>query len=238
VFVTFSRFERALFTDLESSGWFATKIFHPNVSSAGEICVNTLKKDWVASYGIKDILITVKCLLIHPNPESALDEEAGKLLLEDYESYCERARLITSVHATPRVRPKEFDTPAAKVQEAAGPSKIASPTLALPPQAAATAKSSASTPIPKSPSPQVQSQPLQTTTSNTLPSSQPNATSKEKEKERHTSPTPLSTADANVSGNVKTASSTVVNGSKAVKRTAQGMGGTGIEKRKKALKRL
>lgn len=30
---------------------------------------------------------TIKCLLIHPNPESALDEEAGKQLLEDYEGY-------------------------------------------------------------------------------------------------------------------------------------------------------
>ena len=85
-------------------GWFATKIFHPNVSTAGEICVNTLKKDWKSSFGIGHILVTVKCLLIYPNPESALDEEAGKLLLEDYNSYCERARLITSVHATPRVR--------------------------------------------------------------------------------------------------------------------------------------
>lgn len=26
--------------------YFLTKIFHPNVSPAGEICVNTLKKDW------------------------------------------------------------------------------------------------------------------------------------------------------------------------------------------------
>lgn len=84
-------------------GWFATKIFHPNVSSAGEICVNTLKKDWQSSYGIGHILVTVKCLLIYPNPESALDEEAGKLLLENYESYCSRAKLITSVHATPKV---------------------------------------------------------------------------------------------------------------------------------------
>ncbi|KAJ7500961.1 ubiquitin-conjugating enzyme/RWD-like protein [Mycena galericulata] len=89
-----------------------TKIFHPNVSSAGEICVNTLKKDWNASFGIAHILVTVKCLLIYPNPESALDEEAGKLLLEDYSAYCSRARLITSVHATPRVRPAEFDVPA------------------------------------------------------------------------------------------------------------------------------
>lgn len=85
-------------------GWFATKIFHPNVSSAGEICVNTLKKDWQSSFGISHILVTVKCLLIYPNPESALDEEAGKLLLENYESYCSRAKLITSVHATPAVR--------------------------------------------------------------------------------------------------------------------------------------
>ena len=88
---------------LHHLGWFATKIFHPNVSGAGEICVNTLKKDWKSSYGIGHILVTVKCLLIYPNPESALDEEAGKLLLEDYNSYCERAKLITSVHATPKV---------------------------------------------------------------------------------------------------------------------------------------
>ena len=66
--------------------------------------MNTLKKDWKSTYGIGHILVTVKCLLIYPNPESALDEEAGKLLLEDYNSYCERAKLITSVHATPKVR--------------------------------------------------------------------------------------------------------------------------------------
>jgi hypothetical protein len=33
-------------------------------------------------------LQTIKCLLIYPNPESALDEEAGKQLLADYEGYC------------------------------------------------------------------------------------------------------------------------------------------------------
>jgi ubiquitin-conjugating enzyme E2 S len=66
--------------DITLTGWFAAKIFHPNVSSAGEICVNTLKKDWKSSYGIGHILITIKCLLIYPNPDSALDEEARKLL--------------------------------------------------------------------------------------------------------------------------------------------------------------
>ena len=48
--------------------YFMTKIFHPNVASNGEICVNTLKKDWKPDLGIKHILLTIKCLLIVPNP--------------------------------------------------------------------------------------------------------------------------------------------------------------------------
>lgn len=48
--------------------YFITKIFHPNVASNGEICVNTLKKDWKPDLGIKHILLTIKCLLIVPNP--------------------------------------------------------------------------------------------------------------------------------------------------------------------------
>ena len=118
-------------------GWFATKIFHPNVGANGEICVNTLKKDWKSTYGIGHILITVKCLLIYPNPESALDEEAGKLLLENYSSYCDRAKLITSVHATPRVKPTEFNTPSppqedSPVASSSKDSTLTSPSETLP----------------------------------------------------------------------------------------------------------
>ena len=37
-------------------GYFLTKIFHPNVSLAGEICVNTLKKDWEpANWSLRQI---------------------------------------------------------------------------------------------------------------------------------------------------------------------------------------
>ena len=38
-------------------GYFLTTIFHPNVAKNGEICVNTLKKDWKASLGIKHVLL-------------------------------------------------------------------------------------------------------------------------------------------------------------------------------------
>ncbi|XP_062475065.1 ubiquitin-conjugating enzyme E2 S, partial [Pezoporus occidentalis] len=88
-------------------GFFLTKIFHPNVGPGGEICVNVLRRDWRAELGLRHVLLTIKCLLIHPNPESALNEEAGRLLLENYEEYAARARLLTEIHARgpPRAPP-------------------------------------------------------------------------------------------------------------------------------------
>ncbi|KAG8075046.1 hypothetical protein GUJ93_ZPchr0006g43889 [Zizania palustris] len=80
-------------------GFFLTKIFHPNIATAGEICVNTLKKDWNPSLGLRHVLLVVRCLLIEPFPESALNEQAGKLLLENYEEYARHARLYTGIHA-------------------------------------------------------------------------------------------------------------------------------------------
>lgn len=80
-------------------GYFLTKIFHPNIATNGEICVNTLKKDWNPSLGLRHVLIVVRCLLIEPFPESALNEQAGKMLLENYEEYARHARLYTGIHA-------------------------------------------------------------------------------------------------------------------------------------------
>ncbi|KAK4026168.1 hypothetical protein OUZ56_015186 [Daphnia magna] len=91
-------------------GFFLTKIFHPNVSQQGEICVNTLKKDWKPDLGIKHIFLTIKCLLIVPNPESALNEEAGKLLLEHYEDYFQRAKMMTEIHAKINQHQSSIDT--------------------------------------------------------------------------------------------------------------------------------
>ena len=41
----------------------------------------------------------MRCLLINPFPESALNEEAGKLFMEDYDAYFKKARMLTEVHA-------------------------------------------------------------------------------------------------------------------------------------------
>jgi ubiquitin-conjugating enzyme E2 S len=65
----------------------------------GEICVNTLKKDWSPNLGIKHIITVIRCLLIDPNPESVLNEEAGRLLLDKYEDFAQHAKLMTEIHA-------------------------------------------------------------------------------------------------------------------------------------------
>lgn len=38
-----------------------------------------------------------------PNAESALNEEAGKLLLEHYDDYFQRAKMMTEIHAQVRI---------------------------------------------------------------------------------------------------------------------------------------
>lgn len=42
---------------------------------------------------------TISCLLIYPNPDSALNPMAGCLLQEDYNEFARQARLMTSLHA-------------------------------------------------------------------------------------------------------------------------------------------
>lgn len=87
------------FPNSPPKGYFLTKIFHPNIANNGEICVNTLKKDWNPTLGLRHVLLVVRCLLIEPFPESALNEQAGKMLLENYEEYAKLARLYTGIHA-------------------------------------------------------------------------------------------------------------------------------------------
>jgi len=91
-------------------GFFLTKVFHPNVGDKGEICVNTLKKDWNPQLGIRHTLMVIRCLLVEPNPESALNEEAARLLLEHYDEFSSRARMMTTVHAaSSALRPSRLE---------------------------------------------------------------------------------------------------------------------------------
>lgn len=73
----------------------------PSISPPSPISVPLFWDSLKFTVGIYHSLQTVKCLLIYPNPESALNEEAGKLLLEQYQDYFSRAQMMTEIHARP-----------------------------------------------------------------------------------------------------------------------------------------
>ena len=61
--------------------------------------METLKRDWDSKLTLRDVLVTISCLLIQPNPDSALNAEAGALIQEDFEAFARRAELMTAIHA-------------------------------------------------------------------------------------------------------------------------------------------
>lgn len=82
------------------TAFFRTKIFHPNVDpGTGAICVDTLKRDWTSTLTLRDVLVTISCLLVFPNAASALNSEAGRLLEEDFGEFERKARLWARMHA-------------------------------------------------------------------------------------------------------------------------------------------
>ena len=100
---------------------FRTRIWHPNVEEkTGHVCVDTLKKDWESKLTLRDVLVTISCLLIHPNPDSALNATAGHLLQDDYDHFARQARLMTSIHAQIPSDMKEAVLEAKRRGEAAG----------------------------------------------------------------------------------------------------------------------
>jgi len=98
------------FPQAPPKGYFTTKIYHPNVSAKGEICVNTLKKDWnPRQWSLFHVLQVIRCLLIVPFPESSLNEEAGRLFQENYQEYFKMAKIYTNVHSSNGESEKEVN---------------------------------------------------------------------------------------------------------------------------------
>ena len=68
---------------------FKTRLFHPNISETGEICLDILKYHWSPVFTISKILISIVSLFSDPNPHDPLNSDAAHLLLSDKEKYNE-----------------------------------------------------------------------------------------------------------------------------------------------------
>jgi len=56
---------------------FDTKIYHPNISEEGKICLQQLKDDWKPNYTLRHAIDFVYCLLENPNWENPLMTNIG-----------------------------------------------------------------------------------------------------------------------------------------------------------------
>jgi len=82
---------------------FQTKIFHPNIDSAGGICVDILKEAWSPIQNIEKILVSICSLLDDPNPQDPLVKHAADLYMNKREEFNNEARTWTALYAIPDI---------------------------------------------------------------------------------------------------------------------------------------
>jgi ubiquitin-protein ligase len=106
---------------------FLTRIHHPNIDSAGRICLDTLnmppKGSWNPSSNLCTVLQTIQQLMSEPNPDDGLQADVTKQFREQRAVFDMQARSMTKQYAMPESKPAA--APVASTTETAAPSTSA-----------------------------------------------------------------------------------------------------------------
>ncbi|KAG6410626.1 hypothetical protein SASPL_128691 [Salvia splendens] len=79
---------------------FATKVWHPNISSqSGAICLDILKDQWSPALTLKTALLSVQALLSAPEPDDPQDAVVAQQYLKDYQTFVGTAHYWTNAFA-------------------------------------------------------------------------------------------------------------------------------------------
>lgn len=73
---------------------FTCEMFHPNVYSDGNICMDTLQDKWSPCHNISTVLMSIQSMLTDPNCSSPANPEAAQLYVKDRTAYNRRVRRI------------------------------------------------------------------------------------------------------------------------------------------------
>ena len=66
---------------------FISPIYHPNVYKDGKICVDILQNEWTPAQNIRTVLLSIRSLLMDPNPRSPANREAANMYVKNKELY-------------------------------------------------------------------------------------------------------------------------------------------------------
>ncbi|XP_043818569.1 ubiquitin-conjugating enzyme E2 T isoform X2 [Dromiciops gliroides] len=109
---------------------FLTPIYHPNIDSAGRICLDVLKLPpkgaWRPSLNISTVLTSIQLLMAEPNPDDPLMADISSEFKYNKPAFLKNAREWTEKHARQR-REAEEDEEVENLPEPSNPKSAEAP---------------------------------------------------------------------------------------------------------------